>query len=232
MHFCKFMNRYTVVNWCIFLLLCFIWGSSFILMKESSIALDGWQIAAIRIFSAGLVFLPLAIFHFSKIPKTKLPIVVLSGILGNLLPAFLFAIAIDKKVNSSFAGILNSLTPLLVVLIGSLFFRLKISARKIAGVLIGFLGLLVLSMAKGGITVANFWSALLVLLATLCYAVNVNVVSYYLKDIDPLQMATVSLVYVCSGGSFGLERRPGFALEKQSTKPLADRSGYIAGHFW
>lgn len=196
MHFCNFMNRYSVVNWCIFLLLSFIWGSSFILMKESSIALDGWQLASVRIFSAGLVFLPFAIFHLSKIPKSKLAIVVLSGILGNLLPAFLFAIAIDKKVNSSFAGILNSLTPLLVILIGTLFFRLKITTRKLTGVLIGFSGLLVLSLSKGGITVENFWYALLVLAATVCYAINVNVVSYFLKGINPLKMATVSLGFM------------------------------------
>lgn len=215
-HFCKSMNRYTVINWSIFLLLSFVWGSSFILMKESSTALDGWQIASVRIFSAGLVFLPFAVFHFSKIPKTKLPFVVLSAMLGNLLPAFLFAIAIDKQVNSSFAGILNSLTPLLVIIIGNIFFRLKISARKIIGVMTGFTGLSILSLSKGGITLDNFLFALLVLIATLCYAVNVNMVSHYLKGIDPLQTATVSLAFMLIPAAFFVWKENIYSLWKSN----------------
>jgi drug/metabolite transporter (DMT)-like permease len=165
-------------------------------MKESSYMLTGAQIASVRIFSAGFVFLPFAIFHLRQIPKAKLPYVVLSGILGNLLPAFLFAIAIDQKVESSLAGILNSLTPLLVIVLGLLFFKAHINSRKIAGVLIGFVGLLILSLSKGGLTITNIKPALLILIATLCYGLNVNLVSIFLKGVDPIKMATVSLAFM------------------------------------
>ena len=194
--FALLMKKHNFIKWSIFVLLSFIWGSSFILMKVSSAALNGWQIASVRILSAGMVFLPLAVVHLSKIPKNKLWLVIVSGLLGNLLPAYLFAIAIDKQVNTSLAGILNSLTPLLVIVLGILFFKSTLNGRKVAGVLIGFIGLLILSLSKGGITVANFWFASLILLATVCYAVNVNVVSRYLKDVVPLKMATVSLGFM------------------------------------
>ena len=190
------MSQGKFVNWTLFVLLSFIWGSSFILMKLSSAQLNGWQIASVRIFSAGLVFLPFAIIHISKIPRNKLGLIILSGLFGNLIPAYLFAIAIENKLNSSLAGILNSLTPILVIVIGLLFFKIQIQAKKIAGVLIGFIGLLILSLSKGGITGANFWFASFILLATLSYAINVNLVNYFLKGVDPFKAATISLAFI------------------------------------
>ncbi|HVG12134.1 MAG TPA: DMT family transporter, partial [Flavisolibacter sp.] len=91
------------MNWILFVVLSVIWGSSFILMKESSKDLSGVQIGAIRIFSAGLVFLPFALFHIRTVPLRRLPLIFLSGLLGNFFPAFLFAVAIQKQINSSMA---------------------------------------------------------------------------------------------------------------------------------
>ncbi len=191
-------------NWALFILLSIIWGSSFILMKLSSEALNGWQVASIRIFSAGFVFLPFAIIHLSKIPRNKIGIVILSGMFGNLIPAYLFAIAIDKKLNSSLAGILNSLTPILVIFIGALFFKARVHFKKIAGVVIGFIGLVILSLSKGGITGANLWFAMFILLATLSYAINVNLVNYFLKGVEPFKAATVSLAFISIPAAFVL----------------------------
>lgn len=190
------MKKDQLVNWVLFVVLAFIWGSSFILMKIGKEHLNGYQIGGLRIFSAGLVFLPFAVFHLRKIEKKKLPLVVLSGLLGNFFPAFLFAIAIEKKIDSALAGILNSLTPFFVILIAILFFKVKMGRTKILGVLIGFVGLLILSLSKGGIGTDNMGYALLILLATLLYGLNVNLVSFYLKGINPVQMATVSLAFI------------------------------------
>jgi drug/metabolite transporter (DMT)-like permease len=120
-----------LVNWFLFLLLSIIWGSSFILMKHSKEQLSAPQIAALRIFSAGIVLLPFAIFHIRKVKQRKIFIVIISGITGNLLPAFLFASAIAKNIDSSLASILNSLTPLFVVIIAISIFRDKIRVQKI-----------------------------------------------------------------------------------------------------
>ena len=112
------------------------------------------------------------------------------------MPAYLFAIAIDKKLNSSLAGILNSLTPILVIVLGILFFNAHVHTKKTAGVLIGLGGLVILSLAKGGITGDNIWFASFILIATLSYAINVNLVSYYLKDVDPIKTGTISLAFI------------------------------------
>ena len=190
------MSRQKNSSWVLFVLLAMVWGSSFILIKKASAELTGWQVGAIRIFSAGLLFLPFAIFHLGKLPSSKVPLIILTGLLGNLFPAFLFAIAIQHKIESSLAGILNSLTPLFVIIIGGLFFKSKVESKKVVGVLIGFIGLLVLSISRGPLTISDIGFTLLILLATVLYGVNVNIVGTYLKGIDPIKMATVSIAFL------------------------------------
>ena len=190
------MATQKTTSWLLFVVLALVWGSSFILMKEGAKALTGWQIGAIRIFSAALLFLPFALFALRKIPRNKLPLIALTGILGNLFPAFLFGIAIQREIESSLAGILNSLTPLFVIVIGALFFRRVVPAKKVIGVLIGFAGLVLLSVTKGPITLSEIGFTLLILLATLFYGLNVNLITTYLKGIDPFGMAAVSISFL------------------------------------
>ena len=189
------------ISWSIFILLCFIWGSSFILMKVSSQGLTAPQIAALRIFSAAIVFIPFALFHISAVPRKKTALLIITGIFGNLLPAFCFAIAL-LKIDSSLAGILNSLTPICVVIVGILFFRDKIKTQKIIGVLVGFAGLCLLTLTQNNITLNNFGYSLLVLLATISYGINVNLVSHFLKEVKPLHIATISLAFMSIPSGF------------------------------
>lgn len=188
------------IRWSIFIILCIIWGSSFKLMKDSIAGLTAIQIAALRIFSAGLVFVPFAFIYISKIPRQKMGTVILSAVFGNLLPAFLFAIAMTK-IDGSLGGILNSLTPICVVIVGIAFFQDKIKSQKILGVIIGFLGLVFLTIAPalmGDKTIRfdNTGYMLLIIAATLLYGINVNMVGHYLKGLNPIHVATVSLAFM------------------------------------
>ncbi|MET0637228.1 MAG: DMT family transporter [Chitinophagaceae bacterium] len=182
-------------SWLTFILLCLIWGSSFILMKVSSEGLTAPQIAAVRIFSAGIVFVPFAFYYFRKIPRNKLGYVILTGVFGNLIPAFLFALAITK-IDSSLTGILNSLTPVCVVVIGAMFFSFRIPMQKVIGVLVGFAGLCLLTFTREDVDFENLGYSLLVLLATLSYGLNVNIVGKYLKGVNPIHGASVSLAFM------------------------------------
>ena len=184
------------VSWAIFIILCIIWGSSFILMRYSKDDLSSPQIAAVRIFSAGIVFLPLAIIHIRKIPRKKTGLIILTGVFGNLFPAFLFAEAIARNIDSSLAGILNSLTPVCVALIAIIFFKDKIKTQKILGVLVGFAGLILLTLTQGDISLENVGYSLLIVAGTISYGVNVNLVSHRLKEINPVHIATISLAFL------------------------------------
>src|SRR4030095_250414 len=116
----------------------------------------------------------------SNIRKKKMLLVILSATCGNLLPAYLFAGAIAKNIDSSLAGILNSLTPICVVVTGILFFRSRIQGKKILGVVIGFAGLTLLTLAgKKGISFENVEYTLWILLATILYGFNINIVGHF-----------------------------------------------------
>lgn len=182
------------VDWLIFIVLSVIWGSSFILMK---IGLDNhispYDIAAIRMVAAGLVLLPIAFRSFRKFPLNKLPLVFLSGVLGSLLPAFLFCYA-EQGMDSSLAGMLNSLTPIFVIITGALFFARNTPANKIAGIIIAFSGSILLLLSKGHIEASHgLLYPLLIILATVMYGFNVNLVSKYLSHLPSLQIASVAL---------------------------------------
>src|SRR3954471_20917253 len=124
-----------LIDGVVFTALCIIWGSSFILMKEGMKFLSPYQVATIRILSAGVILLPVAARHWKNIPSNKLGYVFLSGILGSFIPAYLFCIA-ETKIDSSLAGFLNSLTPVFTIFTGLLFFGQVFQLHKLIGVLI------------------------------------------------------------------------------------------------
>ncbi|MBC7903709.1 MAG: DMT family transporter [Gemmatimonadaceae bacterium] len=187
------------LNWIIFIGLSFVWGSSFILMKlglyaaDGSVVLSATQVAALRIFSGGAVLLPFFISSVRKIPKDKWGIIILSGLLGSFIPAFLFCIA-ETRIDSALAGTLNSLTPSFVIITGILLFKTKTSAQKIIGVLISLAGCFMLLFTKETKASDNNWYAGFILIATVMYGANVNMVKQKLNNVGSLNIATFAFV--------------------------------------
>ena len=181
------------LSWAIFIVLSFIWGSSFILMKIGLHRLTPYQVASIRIVSSGLVLSPIAIKCLKQIPKQKLLIVFLSGLLGNLIPAFLFCLA-EQRIDSALTGTINCLTPIFVIVTGALIFNSKTPVNKIIGVVIAFSGTALLFIGKGHL---HGWLDMIdvsyVVLATILYGINVNMVHHQLKNIPSLHIVAVAL---------------------------------------
>ncbi len=182
-------------SWLIFAALSLIWGSSFILMKVGLQTLTAYQVAALRILSAGVFLLPVAVKQLGKIPKEKLGLVILSGLAGSFFPAFLFCIA-ETRIDSALTSILNALTPIFTIIIGASFFKTSIPRRKVLGVLICFGGLCLLFLSKGKIDLSYLSYSSLVLLATICYGFNANLVHRYLKNIGSLNIAAFAFAFL------------------------------------
>jgi EamA-like transporter family. len=185
------MARGRFVNAILFFILCVIWGSSFILMKEGMKQLSAYQVATLRILSAGLVLLPVAVRQFKKIPSNKMGYVLLSGVLGSFFPAFLFCLA-ETRIDSSLAGFLNSLTPVFTIVTGLLFFKQVFQWHKLVGVSIAIMGMLVLLLARGSVDMQYMHYAFFVLAATIMYGVNINLVGRHLSQIGSLAVVAVS----------------------------------------
>ena len=183
------------INWLVFALLSLVWGSSFVLIKEGLRSFSPYQVASLRMLFAGLVLLPFAIKALPQIPKDKMGLVLISGVAGNFIPAFLFCIA-ETQIDSSLAGILNSLTPLFTILVGISFFKVQTNITKIIGVIIGFIGLCFLFAAGKDMSMRNMSYAGLVLMATLFYGINVNMVGRYLQNIGALNIASVAFSFL------------------------------------
>jgi drug/metabolite transporter (DMT)-like permease len=120
----------------------------------------------------------------------------LIGLCGSALPSLLFALA-QQHISSSVAGILNSLTPLCTLLLGIFVFRASFAASKLAGVLLGLFGAAALIVFnQTGNLQGEAGYALLVVLATVCYAVNANLVATIFRDLTSLQISMVGFTLV------------------------------------
>ncbi|MFD2519712.1 DMT family transporter [Emticicia soli] len=183
----------TIIAWLLLCLLATMWGSSFLIMKKALPTFSPVQIGALRIMAAGLVFLPWVISHRKEYPKAKTKYFFASGFLGYFLPAFLFALA-GTRVNSSLIGALNSATPLFVLIVGAIFFQQIIRRWQAIGLIMGFVGsiVLILSASKDGLSFNNPY-ALLVILSALMYGFNVNITGKFLSTINPVLLTAWTL---------------------------------------
>lgn len=185
------------INQWIFLIgMSFIWGTSFILIKKSLLAYTPFQSGALRISFAFLYFLPIAIKKLSKIEKKSVKYLIISGFLGNFFPAFMFAYG-ETEVSSSIASMINSVTPIFVLITGLLMFKTKPSLINVIGILIGFVGTIGL-VAEDASSIFNAWNlgAVVIVVATLFYGINTNIIKYKLKNIDGLAISALSFLFI------------------------------------
>lgn len=178
------------------IILAFIWGSSFILMKEGLKSFNSFQVASFRLSIAGVFFIPVFIKFIRKVDRKDYPVLLISGLTGSGVPAFLFTYA-QLHINSSTAGALNALTPFFTLVIGVLFLGLTLQRTKALGVLIGFIGalMIILFKPKGGpfeIELHGF----LIMLATLLYGINVNLIKQRLSHYSPWVVAALPIVFM------------------------------------
>ncbi|WP_417666065.1 DMT family transporter [Pseudidiomarina sp.] len=181
--------------WLLLLLLALIWGSSFILIKKGLIAFRPDQLAAIRIASAGFFLLPFLMQRFKTVRRHHWPKLISVGLVGSFIPAFLFAFA-QTQLASGVTGVLNTFTPLATLIIGVLVFRQMVAMQQWVGVLIGLAGTFVLitASASGELQFNSF--ALLIIVATICYGINLNLIKHHIPDLGALTITGVSLFLV------------------------------------
>lgn len=183
------------IHWLALVLLVLVWGSSFILIKRGLTAFNGTELGALRIAISFVALSPLLLRHLKKVPANKLKYFILSGVIGNGLPPFLFAYA-QTVIDSYMAGILNSLTPLFTLLIGAALFGVRTRWVNVLGVFIGLGGAVgILSVANGG-ELNNIWYGMLAVAAAVCYATNMNLIKQYLSGFSALTITPVAFMFI------------------------------------
>lgn len=181
-------------KWLILIVLGLIWGSSFILIKKGLLGLDPFQLGSLRIIFCAVFLLMVGFKSLAEIPQHKWKYVAVTSLFGTFIPAYLFALA-ETKVSSSICSILNSLTPLNTLLLGAMVFGLNFRRSQFIGIFIGLLGTAVLIFTgENQGESKNYYYAFLVLIATICYATNVNLIKKYLSDVKPLSITNGNFV--------------------------------------
>ncbi|MBS1976101.1 MAG: DMT family transporter [Bacteroidetes bacterium] len=210
------------------MVLALIWGTSFILMKKGLVAFAPGQVAAIRVTVAGLVLLPFALMTWRQITPRHASKLFLSGMLGVFIPAFLFTSA-QQHIDSSVAGILNTLSPLWTMVLGAVIYRQVFTRASVIGILIGLAGtvVLMLSRSQGHPLSINLY-ALLIVLACAFYGLNLNFIKFNIADLRSMTITSISVVLIAPLAAFYLFGFTDFTSRMQ-TDPAALKSfGYVA----
>ena len=193
--------------WLLLFVLAGIWGSSFILMKrgmfhdETHPIFSAMQVGALRITIASSVLLPFGLYNFRKIKSLKQFIfLTMVGVFGNFIPAFLFTYA-ETGLSSGYAGMLNSFTPIFTLLIGFVVFKIRLSSVQLFGVIIGFVGIVLLMLAGSDFKSSGTWLQIAaIVLATFMYGISLNTIKHTLQQFSAIEITSLafSIVFIPS----------------------------------
>ncbi len=178
------------LKWAYLFILSLVWGSSFILIKKALLGLTPYQLGALRVIITGLFLFAIGYKTIKTIKPKDWKWLIISGFLGTFIPAFFFAIA-ETEIDSAVVSILNSLVPLNTILLGFAIFKITSTKRQILGVIVGFIGTAILILKGAHLNPnQNYLYAIFVMLSTIMYAINVNIIKKHLQHVKPLTIAT------------------------------------------
>jgi|TARA_B110000003_G_scaffold99674_1_gene101840 drug/metabolite transporter (DMT)-like permease len=183
------------LKWIYLLVLSFVWGSSYILIKKALVGLSPLQVGSLRTIISTVLLLVIGFSSLKSIPKDKWKWILITGLVS-FIPPFLFAYA-QTEIDSALAAILNSLTPLATLLIGVGFYRFKIDSKQISGVIIGLIGS-VLLMYQGSIINPdqNLLYVFFIIFASFLYAVQVNLLKVHLQDVSAVAITVGNFIFI------------------------------------
>ena len=176
-------------KWFYLIILSFIWGSSYILIKKTLIGLSPLHLGGLRVVFTTLVLLIIGFSSIKKIPRNKWKWIFATGYIGSFFPSFLFAFA-QTEIDSGVAAILNSLTPLATLIIGVFFYKFIISSKQTIGVIVGLIGSFFLIYEGSSINPdQNFLLVIFIIIASIFYAISVNMLKFHLQEVPATSIA-------------------------------------------
>ena len=214
-------------KWLYLSLLSVVWGSSFILIKKALIGLTPLQLGALRTLFAAIFLLIVGFSFLKKIKKQQWKWITISAFLGTFIPAFLFAFA-ETQIDSAVASILNSTTPIVTLVLGAVLFKIVFSRNQLIGVIVGLVGSLLLIWSGADVNPnQNYCYSTLVLAASVCYALNVNILKKHLQELPPMAIAAGNFIVLLVPAFLVLVFSGFFGLEFVGNTVLHESLGYL-----
>lgn len=160
------------LDWGLFTSIALLWGASFLFI---AIGLESMQPGVVTLLRVGLGAAALNLIPGSRahFDRSDLPGVVALSIIWVAVPFTLFPIA-EQYINSAVTGLLNGGMPIFTALFGALFFGKRTTGPQLVGVMVGFAGVILISIPSAGEGGTQLRGVLLIVFATMCYGVATN----------------------------------------------------------
>mgnify|MGYP005988143231 FL=1 len=197
-------------------------------MKKALLGVTPIQLGALRMIFTAIFLLLVAFPSLKKIQKKHYRYIVFTSIAGTFVPGFLFAFAITT-IDSSIVSILNSLTPFNTLIFGAIVFGFGFKRTQLYGILIGLIGTLILILKGAALNPdQNYWYAFLIIIASVGYAFNANMVKKYLNDLNALSIVTGNFLLLIVPAFIVLMFTDFFRNFDFNNKVLIQSLGYLA----
>jgi|TARA_S200000501_G_scaffold350655_1_gene367864 drug/metabolite transporter (DMT)-like permease len=184
-------------DWILLTALAAIWGSAFMFIKISAVDFGPILLVTLRLLIAGLVFMPFLLRKKKRsLFKSYLPAILIIAIVSNAIPFTMFAYA-SLGATSNMLGILNGTTAFLTTVIAYFWLKESVSLKQIVGLLLGFIGVLILVNPSNGST--TFIASMCAMIGSLCYAFNATYLQKYHSNSDKIVLIGWSMLF---GGFF------------------------------
>ena len=168
------MRQPKLLDYILLVLLALIWASAFFNIKIATYSFGPVTIAFLRVFFGAIPVLLLCYYKDIKIEAFSKDWYwfALIGFVNLVIPFFLIAYGV-QKIQSNLAAILMSTTPLSSAILAHFFTKTeKINFTKIIGVIVGFLGIIILFSDNILINNENFFYALMILVGSTFYVIG------------------------------------------------------------
>jgi drug/metabolite transporter (DMT)-like permease len=179
------------------LILAAIWGASFLFLRMGAGEFGPIALAGLRVIGASLFLMPI-LAHRGEWPalRANWRAIALVGIANSALPFLCFSYA-ALAITGGLSSIFNATTPLMGVLIAWAWLGDKPSGHKIAGLAIGFAGVLWLAWDKASFKpdaagASSGLAVLACLAATLMYGLAASMTKRWLTGVPPMALAAGS----------------------------------------
>lgn len=169
-------EAFSGADWGLFAGLSAIWGSSFLFMAIGLDAFHPGLVTLLRVSFGAVFMFGVSRARHTSIPREDWPTLATLAVIWIAIPMTLFPIA-QQWIDSGVAGMLNGATPILTAVVAALILRQLPGRRQLAGLLIGFTGVIAIALPSAGSRPTAAIGVLLVLVATLCYAFASNIVA-------------------------------------------------------